>query len=237
MQKRLRDVSVPVKAVADAAVEDRLAALEQQVIQEHAYKLDLVQAVQNLQAVAAAGQLKLEVHDEQAEQNRAEHLELRRELFAMRDQLSEKLNFVVQQTESQLRVGFVDIIEAKFSELETAMKTMASHMEQQHVEKPQELGSITNAFAYVDNKISQVTDIVKKFEKADAIVQGTGADGVAFTAKMRDDMFHMHAKLVNVDAEVNKNIGESSVRSTSRSTSCRCRHKLNRNSWASWRAA
>ena len=39
------------------------------------------------------------------------------------------------------------------------MKTMATHMEQQHVEKPQELGSITNAFAYVDNKISQVTDI------------------------------------------------------------------------------
>ena len=91
MQKRLRDVSVPVKAVADAAVEDRLAALEQQVIQEHAYKLELVQAVQNLQAVAAAGQQKLEVHDSEAEVNRAEHLELRRELFAMRDQLSEKL--------------------------------------------------------------------------------------------------------------------------------------------------
>ena len=98
MQKRLRDVSVPVKAVADAAVGERLAALEQQVVQEHAYKLELVQVVQNLQAMAAAGQQRLEVHDEQAEVNRAEHLELRRELFAMRDQLSEKLNFVVQQT-------------------------------------------------------------------------------------------------------------------------------------------
>ena len=74
MQKRLRDVSVPVKVVANAAVEDRLAALEQHVVQEHAYKLELVQVVQNLQAVAAAGQLKIEVHDEQAEVNRAEHL-------------------------------------------------------------------------------------------------------------------------------------------------------------------
>ena len=46
--ERLRNVSVPVKAAADAAVEDRLAALEQQAILEHAYKIELVQAVQNL---------------------------------------------------------------------------------------------------------------------------------------------------------------------------------------------
>ena len=141
MQKRLRDVSVPVNAVADAAVDDRLAALEQQVIREHACKLELVQAVQNLQAVAAAGQQTLEVHDGEAEVNRAEHLELRRELFAVRDQLSEKLNFVAQQTESQLKTGFIDVIEAKFGELETAMKVMAVHLEQ-HVApvEPTEVG-------------------------------------------------------------------------------------------------
>ena len=92
------------------------------------------------------------------------------------------------------------------------MKTMAVHMEQQHVEKPQEQSVANNAFKYVDDKISQVTKIVRKFEKSDGTAAATlGGHGVAFTAKMREDMFHMHVKLVNVGAEVAKTFGEASV--------------------------
>ena len=53
------------------------------------------QVVQGLQVMAAAGQQKLEFvdhHTVEFEQNRAEHLELRRELFSVRDQLTEKMN-------------------------------------------------------------------------------------------------------------------------------------------------
>ena len=161
--KRLRNASAPVQA-ADDSVQTRLAALEQQVRQDHAYKLELVHAVQSLQSLASAGQQRFDAGDAEFEHNRAVHLELRRELFAVRDQLTEKVNFVAEQTEVTLKTGFVDIIEAKFKELEVAMATMASHLEQQHVEKPQEQHLVNNAFKYVDDKISQVTEIVQKFE-------------------------------------------------------------------------
>ena len=52
--KRLRNASAPVQA-ADDSVQLRLVALEQQVRQDHAYKLELVQAVQALQSLASAG--------------------------------------------------------------------------------------------------------------------------------------------------------------------------------------
>ena len=89
--KRLRNVAAPVTVDSDASVQIRLAALEQQACNDHAYKLELVQAVQNLQAVAATGQQKFSILDGEAEGNHAEHLELRRELFAMRDQREAEL--------------------------------------------------------------------------------------------------------------------------------------------------
>ena len=112
-----------------------------------------------------------------------------------------------------LKGGFVDIIEGKFYKLEAAIKTMHGHLEEQHlVDKPQEKHLVNNAFKYVDDKISQVPESVKKFEKCDGAVAATfGGNGGAFTSKMREDMFHMHAKLVSVDAEVSKTFSDASV--------------------------
>ena len=38
-----------------------------------------------------------------------------------------------------------------------------------------------------------------------------GGNGVAFTSKMREDMFHTHAKLTFTDAEVGKAVNDASV--------------------------
>ena len=212
--KRLRSAGAPVVATDDS-VQARLAALEQQVRQDHLYKLEIVQAIQGLQTVATAGQTRLETvdqHGQELELHRTQFLEMRRELFAVRDQLTEKVNFVVQQAEMHLKGDFVDVIENKFAQLEAAIKTMHGHLGTQHlVDKPNEKHIVSNAFKYVDDKISQVTEIVKKFEGADGVVQAAGGHGVAFTAKMREDMSHMHNKLVNIDNEVAKTVGDNSI--------------------------
>ena len=52
--KQLRNASAQVLATDDS-VQARLVALEQQVLQDHAYKLELVQVVQGLQVMAASG--------------------------------------------------------------------------------------------------------------------------------------------------------------------------------------
>ena len=58
--KRLRNATTPVVAVDDST-QARLAALEQQLSQDHLYKLEIVQAVQALRSMVGAGQPYLEM--------------------------------------------------------------------------------------------------------------------------------------------------------------------------------
>jgi hypothetical protein len=147
--QQLRSAGAQVVATDDS-VQARLVALEQQARQDHAYKLEIVQAVQSPQALANTGQPRLEFVGQRAlelEQHRAQHLEMRRELLSVRDQLTEKVNYVAQQTEIHLKGGFIDIIETKFEVLEAAIKSMHGHLEEQHlVEKPNGEHLANNAF-------------------------------------------------------------------------------------------
>jgi len=145
---------------------------------------------------------------EQAEMHRTS----RREMFAVRDLLGDKM----QANEVNLNAGTAAIVEAKFAQLEGFITQLQGHFVSLYERETavegvvaQDEATVESAFAYVDGKINQVGEIVKRFETAGApSVPGVTAP---FIVKMRESMHAMHTKLLGLDGEVLLAIQEQTV--------------------------
>ena len=214
--KQLRSMQAAQTPPDGSSVETRLAALEANAAEGNQYMREMCPAIQALQAVVGHHETRLEELNEATNRQAMEQAELikqtRRELFAVRDLLGEKM----QNTENTLNAGTVAVVEAKFAQLEGFIGQLQGHLvgltERGAVVEgvvAQDEATVENAFAFVDAKINQVGEIVKRFETVGA----PSVTGVTspFTVKMRDSMQHMHTKLSNIDGEVLLAIQEQTV--------------------------
>ena len=201
--KKLRVLQATAKPT-DSSVEARLAALEASSAAGFAYMQEAGPAIQALQVVAGNHEGRLEEIGEAINRQAMEQAELvkatRREVFAVRDLLGDKL----QNTEATLNAGTAAVVEAKFAQLEGFIAQLQGHFVglsereaavEEVVVKDEHV--VENAFAFVDAKINQVGEIVKRFETGNTPFQGANSP---FTVKMRESMQQMHSKLENIDA-------------------------------------
>ena len=217
LEKRLKNVDAPVKAV-DGTNDARIAALEKQQQADHVFKVEVVNAIRNLQNVTEHLKHKTDQVTQERESHTQLGLQLRREMYVIRDQLTEKINVVAQQTEATLNQQAAVVIENKFRQLDGLIQQLQAHVvslneregavekavQQQNETKPHEEQVLSGAFQHIDQKISQVGEMVRKFEKSGMTTVTNGANAVPFTRAMQTDMEHIHNKLLGIDAETLK---------------------------------
>jgi hypothetical protein len=179
--KKLRSLQA-VAPAKDASTEARLAALEASSAAQFAYMQEAGPAIQALQGLADNHEKRLDEVYEAGARQALEQAELvkatRRELFAVRDLFGEKL----QTTESALNAGTAAVIEAKFEQVEGFIVQLQTYFvglseREAAVEGvvAKDEATVENAFAFVDAKINQVGEIVKRFETGTAVATFQGA--------------------------------------------------------------
>jgi len=213
--KKLRNFQAATPP-ADTSVQARLAALEANSAASFAYMLEAGPIIQGLQAAAGQAAAHLGEINDKVDRQALEQAELvkatRREIFSVRDLLGDKLS----ASEINFSAGAAATIEAKFLQLEGFIAQLQTHFVGLHDRESavegvvaQDEATVENAFAYVDGKINQVGEIVKRFEVAGAsAVPGLTSQ---FTVGMRESMQHMHTKLANIDGEVLLAVQEQTV--------------------------
>ena len=193
--RNLQDVAPPV----DRSVEARLAALEAGSAAHFGYMQEAGLAIQALQTMVGGHEQRLDEANEATGRQAMEQAELlratRRELFG-----------ATQHAEVSLNAGIAAVVEAKFEQLEGFILQLQTHFvglseREAAVEGvvAKDENTVENAFAYVDAKINQVGEIVKRFETGTAAAS-FGGNLSPFTVKMRESMQQMHSKLESIDA-------------------------------------
>ena len=219
VDKRIRNVEAPV-APADTSTGARLTALEKQCTLDFAVKKEIVDAIRNLQAVTEHLQDKANTMTVELDNRKELDLQMRREMYAVREQLTEKINVVAEQTELNLNQRTAAVIEAKFGELEGAIRQATTRLaaleereglvervvQHEHDAKANADQAISGAFQHMDQQVSQVGEMVRKFETTGAAASVAGRSAVTFTQAMAADMHHMHNKLTVVDAETQQSV-------------------------------
>ena len=158
--KQLRSLQATT-APADASVEARLTALETNAAATFAYMQEAGPAIQALQAMTGSTALRVDELTEEMNRQAMDQAELhrasRREVFAMRDLLGDKM----QANEVNLNAGTAAIVEAKFAQLEGFITQLQGHFVSLYERETavegvvaQDEATVESAFAYVDGKIN-----------------------------------------------------------------------------------
>ena len=133
-------------------------------------------------------------------------LQLRREMAQVRAQILDGAGAVAKSAEENAVANMAPIIEAKFAQLDgflvqlqAGLTTLGARedkveqiMQAQHDEKPHHEEIISGAFGHMDQKISQVSELVRKF---DGTLIPSSSPAAVFTKAMQQDMEKMHTQL------------------------------------------
>ena len=204
----------------DASAERRLQALEQQRGADHALLESYADAIRMLQVHAQHQQEQVAHLVVQANEQTHMGVTIRREIASVRDTAS----LVAKPADAQMP-AVIAMIEAKFGQLDNLVAQLNHNLadlsnREAHVEyavqatqeaKPQDGAAIAGAFNTLDQRVTQVSELVKRFGGAGATTSPQVAGSTPFTAKMRDDMFHMHNKLMKIDSEMQATITQNTA--------------------------
>ncbi len=192
--------------------DEQLAALVQQQQVDHKYFTALKDIVQ-----AAMGTLihYANKHDEIAEslkQSNNVNLQLRREIFAVRDdakQETQRLGHIVETEVVPNIERKIIAIETNLAGLQTTSAAslerelkMANYLNNLDGERPQEGNEVIHGFMHVTQAIKSVNERVQQFEAMTANgtpVATNGNQGIHVTAKMMTRLDEMHAKVEILD--------------------------------------
>ena len=203
-----------VVAPQDTSTEARLDALEQQRLNDHAIMEEMAGVVVNLKAVVEHQQAKLNQQNAEMRDQVQMSLQLRRDVFAIRDQVQSGIptNTVASMT---------SIIEQKFAELDSVVGDLSKNLhllgdrevkveqvvQAQEDAKPQDKNAIEGAFMQMDQRLSQVSELVRKFDGTHIVSSNPTA--AVFTRAMATDMQHMHEKFAGIDAQIQQTITQN----------------------------
>ena len=204
----------------DASSERRLQALEQQRGADHALLESYADAIRMLQVHAQHQQEQVAHLVVQANEQTHMGVTIRREIASVRDTAS----LVAKPADAQMP-AVIAMIEAKFGQLDNLVAQLNHNLtdlsnREANVEhavqatqeaKPQDGAAIAGAFNTLDQRVTQVSELVKRFGGAGATTLPQVAGGTPFTAKMREDMFHMHNKLMQIDSEMQATITQNTA--------------------------
>ena len=195
MVAQSRVASPTVVPTTNASPEARLAALEQQRLDDHAIMRQMADAIANLRNVVEHTTQKSRAHDNAIEEQMRLGLDVRRELAAGRNQP------VGNATVDDVAA----ICEAKFGQLDALIQQLnaqdanvAAVVQAEH-DKSKDLAGkdgtlISGAFDAMDKKLSHVSELVRKFDNGIAAT-GIPAGSAVFTHAMDKDMRRMHDKM------------------------------------------
>ncbi len=197
----------------DATPEARLAALEEQRNNDHAILEEMATAVRSLQDVVGHLQAKTTSHEAQSKEQVQIGMQLRKELYVVRDQLAGGVSAAAKTAEESAVANMAPVIEAKFAQLDgflvqlqAGLATLGARedrveqvVQAQHDGKPQQEEIISGAFGHMDQKISQVSELVRKF---DGTLISSSTPSAVFTRAMQLDMEKMHSQLNGITANI-----------------------------------
>ncbi len=202
--------------------EARLAALEEQREGDHRVMNELVTAMNAARAVMEDLKTKVTAHESELNDQKAMGLQLRRDVFAVRDGVKAGMNEAGQSAQAAVMTHMAATIEAKFAQLDCLTADLQKGLEllglrgvqveqvvqAQHDEQPKDKEIISGAFAQLDSKISHVAAMAKRFDGTH--VQNMSAGATVFTHAMKLDMENLHMKVGGIDthiaAEVARNV-------------------------------
>ncbi len=176
--KKISAASPKLVQASDETSGARITALEQQRNSDHMYIGDLVSAIRQMQVMMEHQQERISQHDKELKEQTHLGLQLRREVFAVRDRIPIGVNLMANATEQSMDHNITSIIEAKFGQLDALVAQLQSSVahlgdregkveqvvQAQHEDKPKEEQIITGAFVHMDQRISQVSELVRKFD-------------------------------------------------------------------------
>ena len=198
------DVVPPV----DSSQEARLAALEQQTVIDHDVIRQMAAAIRNLQEVAEHSSQRTRQLDSQSREQVHMTLQLRRDIAANRDNPATEMTIQAITTICESKFAQLDVLVQQLSQRDGNVEAVVQAQHDKSKEIAGQDGAfIAGAFSAVDQKISQVGELVRKFD-AGATRPSPYTAGPVFTPDMCEDMRHMHNKLVSIDAEIAQKISE-----------------------------
>ena len=198
--------------------EARLAALEQQRVGDHRVMHELVAAIIGVRDVVADMKLKQNAQEAALQDQLNMGLQLRRDLFAIRDQTAASVNEASHTAQTATMTHMATVIEAKFAQLDELTANLKGGLETlglresqvehviqaQHSDLPKHDEIISGAFTQLDNKISHVAAMARRFDGTQ-VPRATG--GVAiFTVAMMKDMETIHQKIQGIDAQISSEV-------------------------------
>ena len=203
----------------NATSEARLQALERQQAKDHVVFAEVISAVRSLQDVAEHQKAKHLQLVKDKDEYVGMGMRLRQEMYVIRDTLNENIKQVtaqaipdgvkqLMQQGAGLAIG--QAIEGKFSQLESLFVQLTGHVEnltnregqveqylnEQSGVKTLEEQAVEGAFQHMDAKLSQVGEMVRRFETQGNPVT---AMNIPFTVAMRDSMADIHKRMKAVD--------------------------------------
>ena len=208
----------------DNTSEARILALEQQQQADHTVLSKVIASVRDLQSTVE----RQKAHNLQEERNRNDYIglgmKLRQEIYAIRDNLGDSIKQVTAQAIPdgvaqlmQQGAGQVigNAVERKFAELETLLGQLQGHvahlagregqveqyLNAQGDRKTLEEHAVEGAFESVNSRISQVGEMVKKFEASNTsgVPSSVSVHAIPFTTAMRDSMADIHTKVQTLE--------------------------------------
>ena len=102
----------------DTTPEGRLAALEEQRNMDHAILEEMATAVRSLQDVVGHLQAKTTSHEAQSKEQVQIGMQLRKELYVVRDQLAGGVGAAAKTAEETALANMAPVLEAKFAQLD-----------------------------------------------------------------------------------------------------------------------
>ena len=194
----------------DASGEARLAALERQQKADHIFFNALTQNVLNMHKVTQHVHEQVKVvqraHDEHTQMG----VQLRKELYMVRDKLNDDCKAVVgamssglpQLIEQQMAAAQarIEALEGQVKILAESHAKMGSYLENLHKERPAEGAVVAEAFNQVSTEVGRVRDMVNQLEhKPPAMAVPTVFQGEILTKEMVTAMRDIHYKVMNLD--------------------------------------
>ncbi len=194
--------------------EARLTALEEQREGDHRVMNELVTAMNAARAVMEDLKTKANAHESELKDQVTMGLQLRRDVFAIRDGVTAGVNEAGQSAQAAVMTHMAATIEAKFAQLDRLTADLQKGLETlglrgvqveqvvqaQHDEQPKDKEIISGAFAQLDSKISHVAAMAKHFDGTH--VQNMSAGAVVFTHAMKLDMEDIHRKINGIDTHI-----------------------------------
>ncbi len=224
--------------------EARLEALERQQKVDHLFLNTVKSTLGDLHKFTEHSDVKLKNLKQSLDEHTQIGVQLRRELYSVRDNLSKDVNQVAtavtsevpkvieqQLATAQAKVEMIDgqvkVLQQHTSEVAEHGAKMGTYLEHLHGERPREGQTVVDAFNQINNEVGRVKDVVNQLEhKQPQLNVPTVFQGEVLTKEMLAVLDGMHRKIAGMDQVYNSynvmygRVAKNTAMAEALSTSC-----------------